>query len=66
MEEGYFNYFGLAPGNYTIKIDATQLKKLNMTCEPESRQITIAAGATGDIADGLDFDLRKNLEQVEH
>ena len=35
-DDGYFSYFGLAPGKYIVRIDTTQLKKLGMSSEPES------------------------------
>jgi cell division protein FtsN len=57
-DNGYFSYFGLAPGRYTVRIDTTQLKKLGMISDPESRQFNIAAGIDGDIESGLDFILR--------
>ncbi len=57
-DDGYFSYFGLAPGRYTVRIDTTQLKKLGMISDPESRQFDIAAGIDGDIKGGLDFVLR--------
>ncbi len=57
-DDGYFSYFGLAPGRYTVRIDTTQLKKLGMISDPESRQFDIAAGIDGDIESGLDFILR--------
>ena len=57
-DDGYFSYFGLAPGNYTLRIDTSQLRKLGMISEPESLEFDIHAGIDGDIADGLDFVLK--------
>jgi len=57
-DDGYFSYFGLAPGNYTLRIDTAQLKKLGMTSAPESIDFEIHSGMDGDIADGLDFTLK--------
>jgi hypothetical protein len=57
-DDGYFSYFGLAPGKYIALIDTTQLIRLNMSSDPESRPFSIASGIDGDIADGLDFTLR--------
>jgi len=57
-DNGYFSYFGLTPGKYTVSIDTVQLRKLNMTCEPDSIQFNIAGGIDGDIVNGLDFILK--------
>ena len=57
-DDGYFSYFGLAPGKYIVRIDTTQLKRLGMKSEPESMEFSIAPGSEGDIVDGLDFTLR--------
>ena len=58
-DDGYYSYFGLVPGKYTVRIDSAQLKKLNMKCEPDSIQFSIASGIDGDIVSGLDFILRE-------
>ncbi len=57
-DDGYFSYLGLAPGNYTVRIDSGQLKKLRMTSEPDSLTFNIKAGIDGDIVDGLNFLLK--------
>ena len=57
-DDGYFSYFGLAPGKYTVRIDTAQLQKLGMTSDPEFLEFNIAPGTDGDIVDGLDFTLR--------
>ena len=58
-EDGYFSFFGLSPGKYSVRIDTAQLRKLNMTAEPDSIQFNVAGGIDGDIIDDLDFVLRK-------
>jgi hypothetical protein len=57
-DDGYYSYFGFTSGKYTVSIDTSQLGKLKMTSDPETRQFTIAGGLDGDIADGLDFILK--------
>jgi len=57
-QDGYFSYFGLAPGDYIVRIDTAQLRKLEMIAEPDSLQFSIAAGRDGDIVYDLDFMLR--------
>jgi cell division protein FtsN len=57
-QDGYFSYFGLPPGDYIVRIDTAQLRKLEMIAEPDSLLFSIAAGKDGDIVYGLDFTLR--------
>ena len=57
-DDGYFSYFGLAPGKYIVRIDTGQLKKLGMTSEPETISFDIKSGIDGDIVEGLDFILK--------
>ncbi len=58
-EDGYFSFLGLAPGKYKVRIDTAQLRKLNMTAEPDSIRFNVAGGTEGDIVDGLGFILKK-------
>jgi cell division protein FtsN len=57
-QDGYFSYFGLPPGDYIVRIDTAQLRKLEMIAEPDSLLFSIAARKDGDIVYGLDFTLR--------
>ncbi len=57
-DDGYFSYLGLPAGKYSVSVDTAQLRKLNMTAEPLSRQFTIEPGIDGDFVDGLDFTVR--------
>lgn len=59
--DGYFNYFGLAPGSYTIKVDTAQLHKLNFSCSPQSLSFRIARSEEGAIADGFEFVVEQQL-----
>lgn len=54
-EDGYYSWFGLVPGEYSVRIDSAQLKKLGMISDPVTKNFNIGAGMEGDIADGLDF-----------
>ncbi|MCK7536867.1 MAG: hypothetical protein MZV63_40870 [Marinilabiliales bacterium] len=58
-EDGYFSYFGLAPGLYQVRVDTAQLRRLNMTSDPDSLTFSIMTNMEGDYIDGLDFTLRK-------
>jgi cell division septation protein DedD len=57
-DDGFFSYFGLAPGKYFAKVDTAQLRKLGMITERDSLQFIIKGGIEGDIVGGLDFTLR--------
>jgi hypothetical protein len=56
-EDGYYNYFGLASGEYTVRPDTTQLRKLKMRSSPEFRRFTIVASRDGSYISDLDFTL---------
>ena len=58
-DDGYFSYFGLAPGAYQVRIDTAQLRKLNMVSSPNSLLFNIIANTEGDYVEDLDFTLRK-------
>jgi cell division protein FtsN len=58
-EDGYFTYFGLAPGAYHVLIDTAQLRKLNMISTPDSLAFSIMANTEGDYVEDLNFTVRK-------
>lgn len=58
-EDGYFSYFGFAPGQYRVGIDTAQLRRLKMISEPESMVFSIMSNMEGDYIDGLDFTLKR-------
>ncbi|MBA4410647.1 MAG: hypothetical protein C0397_14645 [Odoribacter sp.] len=62
--DGYFSYLGLAPGEYEARIDTAQLHKLHWTASPSSLHFTISAGFDGDVADGLEFVLRPEQDEI--
>ena len=57
-DDGYYSYFGFAPGKYIASIDTSQLRKLKLTSDPVSLEFDIEGGIEGDMADGLDFVLK--------
>jgi len=63
-DDGYYSFFGFAPGKYSASIDTSQLRKLKLISEPVSMQFDIAGGIDGDIADGLDFILKAITEDT--
>jgi len=62
-EDGYYSYFGLTSGLYSVRIDTSQLRKLEMTSSPDKIQFTIRGGIEGDIADNLDFVLARIMRE---
>jgi cell division septation protein DedD len=56
--DGYYSFFGLNPGNYTVAIDSAQLAALEMVAEPASIPFAIKADIDGDIVGGLNFTLK--------
>lgn len=54
-EDGHFNYFGLATGAFSARIDTEQLRRLSMISSPDSINFNITANIEGYFADGLDF-----------
>ena len=61
-DDGYFSYFGLAPGKFFARVDTAQMRKLGMISEPDSLQFDIASGIEGDYVEKLDFLLRLKPE----
>ena len=59
--DGYFSYLGLAPGDYEVKIDTAQLRKLHLLATPEKQSITIKKSRDGDIVEVIDFTLKSTL-----
>jgi cell division protein FtsN len=64
-ENGYYSYFGLAPGSYYVKIDTAQLGKLKLISSPDSLQFIVHAGKDGDIIENLDFILTAREEKPD-
>jgi cell division protein FtsN len=64
-EDGYFSYFGLEPGAYTVRVDTGQLRRLGMTSVPDSLLFSIMTNLEGDYIEGLDFTLRKKAPVVD-
>lgn len=57
--DGYFNYMGLAPGDYVIQPDAAQLKKLRLTTQQAAYNLHISSRKEGDVIDDIEFILGK-------
>jgi outer membrane usher protein FimD/PapC len=53
--DGYFNYLGLTSGNYSAKIDSTQLQKLHFRTEAKNTDFIIDNGSDGAYVDNLEF-----------
>lgn len=57
--DGYFSYFGLRPGNYTIKIDEDQLNKLAMVNTSGNFHVEILKSIDGVTKSNIVFVLQK-------
>lgn len=53
--DGYFSYFGLPPGTYSVKIDRSHLRKLKLRTEHTEHGFTIKALKEGDYVDDIEF-----------
>ncbi len=62
--DGYVNYLGLLPGEYTAKIDSVQLYRLQMKASPAQINFKIKALIEGDVFNGLDFVLQNNKNET--
>ncbi len=58
--DGYFNYFGLLPGNYTISIDSSYLERMNLIASNPILNVYIGESSDGYYLDGLDFELSRS------
>ena len=56
--DGYYSYFGFAPGSYFVRPDTAQLNKLGMRAYPDSIRFEIRQSIEGDFVSKLDFTLR--------
>jgi hypothetical protein len=63
--DGYYNYLGLNPGEYSIRIDEKQLQKLGYQASPSTHNITIKAFVDGAIIDELDFTIQSKKKLIE-
>jgi hypothetical protein len=63
--DGYYNYLGLNPGEYTVRIDEKQLQKLGYQAAPSKHNITIKVSVDGAIIDDLDFTIQPKKKFVE-
>jgi cell division protein FtsN len=58
-DDGYYSWFGLPPGKYTVSPDSSQLRRLNLVSDPETIDFSVKGTVEGDYIEGLDFTLRK-------
>ena len=63
--DGYFSYLGLAPGRYYAQVDTSQLKRVQMICEPDTLHFSIKQSRDGDIVEGKDFLLKSTKKEEE-
>lgn len=63
--DGYFSFMGLVPGNYTARVDKSQLDKLSLSAIPADLPFTIKKTKEGDLVTGLKFILTANNLKVQ-
>ncbi len=56
-QDGYFDFLGLLPGNYTARIDSLQAAQLKLFCSPVN--FIVKPSAEGDIIENLELELKK-------
>ena len=57
-EDGYFNFLGLPPGNYTARLDPAQLNNRRLTALTGEAPFQIRRRVEGDVVSGLQFILQ--------
>lgn len=57
--DGYIDYLGFAPGDYTARVDSVQLNNLEFISTPPEINFTIKSTSEGDIVEGIQFVLSK-------
>jgi cell division septation protein DedD len=63
--DGYFDYLGLEPGEFTARIDSVQLNRLNFTATPAIIPFTVKSSVNGDIVADINFNLRRTQDNEE-
>jgi cell division protein FtsN len=58
-EDGFYNYLGLPSGEYTVRPDSVQMRRLGFRVEPAYRSITVKPGKEGDYISDVNFVLSK-------
>jgi hypothetical protein len=61
--DGFFDFIGLSPGEYTARVDITQLTKLQMISSPPL-SFKISQNKEGDIVNNLEFILHAAPENI--
>lgn len=62
--DGFYNYLGLPPGNYIVRPDPAQLKKLGLAAEPAEIPLEIEPTRDGDVVDKVKFVLHRIAESA--
>lgn len=63
-EDGYYSFFGLVSGDYTVLPDSSQLKRLAMNSSPGYRRFTIKPSLEGEYVSDLDFSVTKTVSDT--
>jgi hypothetical protein len=60
--DGYYSYLGLKPGEYFLKIDEVQLRKIGYHIDSNQLKVTINPSFSGDFVENLNFILSPTKE----
>jgi hypothetical protein len=60
-QDGYFNYLGLAPGNYSVCLDSMQMNNLGYNLSNYCIDFKINESVEGDYVDNINFKFIDNL-----
>lgn len=55
--DGYYSYMGLKPGEYTVRMNQSQMEKLGCKVTSLSHNVSINMLPEGDVKGGVDFEL---------
>lgn len=63
--DGYFNFLGFPPGNYSAHLDTNQMKKINKYSDEYIIEFEIQKSYDGEIIDDLEFIIKQKKRSVE-
>ncbi len=64
-DDGYYNYLGLPPGNYTIRVDSAQMANQQLVSHPAGHEVNILPDYYGFFIDELDFTLQADAANIQ-
>lgn len=62
--DGYYNFLGLKPGDYSIELDPQQLATIKMSSDGMSQIINVSPTEDGEMIEGINFYLVKEFDST--